>query len=69
MKISIYKPSGIEAATRDIYNEFKDELKIACAGDMWMDCMAEGVNKGRAVKTIQESLGISLRRLWLSGIS
>ncbi|MCC8025065.1 MAG: HAD family hydrolase [Clostridium sp.] len=59
VKISIYKPSGIEAATRDIYNEFKDELKIACAGDMWMDCMAEGVNKGRAVKTIQESLGIS----------
>lgn len=59
VKISIYKPEGIEAATREIYGEFKDELKMACAGDMWMDCMASGVNKGMAVRTIQESLGIS----------
>ena len=26
--------------------------------DMWMDCMAKGVNKGRAIRTIQESLHI-----------
>lgn len=58
LKLSIYKPTGIEAATRDIYEEFKDRLKISCAGDMWLDCMAPGVNKGRAVKTIQESLEI-----------
>lgn len=32
---------------------------MACAGDMWMDCMAKGVNKGHAVKMIQESLGIT----------
>lgn len=59
LKISIYKPEGIEEATRDIFEEFRDKMKIACAGDMWMDCMAKDVNKGRAVKTIQESLGIS----------
>ena len=58
MKISIYKKEGIEAATRDIYDEFKDQAKMACAGDMWMDCMASGVNKGEAVKLLQESLGI-----------
>lgn len=58
VKISIYKPEGIEAATREIHEEFKDELKMVCAGDMWMDCMAKGVNKGRAVRSIQESLGI-----------
>lgn len=59
VKISIYKPEGIEEAAGDIYEEFKDEVKMACAGDMWMDCMAREVNKGRAVKTIQESLGIT----------
>lgn len=59
VKVSIYKPEGIEEATRDIYEEFQDEVKMACAGDMWMDCMEKGVNKGRAVRTIQESLGIS----------
>lgn len=58
VKVSIYKPEGIEAATKDIYEEFKDELKVACAGDMWMDCMAKGVNKGKAIETIQDSLGI-----------
>ena len=59
VKISVYKPQGIEAAARDIYEEFNTELKVACAGDMWMDCMAKGVNKGHAVKMIQESLGIT----------
>lgn len=59
LKISIYKPEGIEEATKDIYEEFKDELKVVCAGDMWMDCIAKGVNKGKAIETIQDSLGIS----------
>lgn len=58
LKISIYKPEGIEEATKEIYGEFKDELKVACAGDMWMDCMASGVNKGKAIETIQKSLEI-----------
>lgn len=58
VKISIYKPEGIEAATRFVFDEFGGELKLACAGDMWMDCMAFGVNKGSAVRTIQECLDI-----------
>jgi hypothetical protein len=58
IKLSFYKDSNIEEATRDIYEEFKDEVKMACAGEMWLDCMADGVNKGKAVQTIQESLGI-----------
>lgn len=58
VKLSIYMPGDIETATRGIYEEFKDELQIACAGDMWMDFMAKEVNKGRAVRTLQESLDI-----------
>ncbi|MGN0371739.1 MAG: HAD family hydrolase [Enterocloster sp.] len=58
VKISVYRPSDIESATRDLYEEFKDELKVTCAGDMWMDFMDKSVNKGQAVKTIQESLEI-----------
>lgn len=59
VKVSIYKKEGIEKAAGDVYKTFKDEAQISCAGDMWMDCMARDVNKGRAVRTIQESLGIS----------
>ena len=29
VKISIYKKEGIEAATRDIYEEFRDQAKMA----------------------------------------
>ena len=58
IKLSFYKKDNSEEATRGIYEEFKNDLKITCAGDMWMDCMALGVNKGNAVKMIQESLGI-----------
>ena len=50
--------SLIHISTRFVFDEFGTELKLACAGDMWMDCMALGVNKGNAVKTIQESLDI-----------
>ena len=31
---------------------------MTISGDMWMDCMAIGVSKGRAIKILQESLEI-----------
>lgn len=58
IKLSLFKKSGIELGAREIYEAFKDELQVCCASDMWMDSMAPGVNKGMAIKTIQESLGI-----------
>ena len=33
-------------------------MKITISGDMWMDCMKTGVNKGAAVKLLQDSLSI-----------
>ena len=50
--------SMVYAAARSLVEEFKDILQISCAGDMWLDCMAKDVNKGHAVKVIQDSLGI-----------
>ena len=58
LKLSFYKEHGIEEAGREIFQQFKDRLKITIAGDMWMDCMDRSVNKGQAVKCLQESLGI-----------
>ncbi len=57
-KLSIYKDGGVEAAASSIVEEFKDILQISCAGDMWLDCMAKDINKGHAVKEIQDSLDI-----------
>lgn len=58
IKISAYQKTEIEQATRALREKYGQSLKITISGDMWMDCMAVGVNKGEAVKLLQESLGI-----------
>ena len=59
VKISIYRESGVEGATADIRKAFQDRMQVTTAGDMWVDFMAEGVNKGQAVKLLQDSLEIT----------
>lgn len=58
IKISAYKKHDVESATKELREKYGSRLKITISGDMWMDCMASGVNKGEAVKLLQESLGI-----------
>lgn len=58
IKVSIYAEKNVEEAARSIYEKYKDKLKIAIAGDMWMDCMSKGVSKGAAIRILQESLDI-----------
>ena len=57
-KISAYKDHGVCEAAGHIKERYDSRLKIAMAGEMWMDCVALGVNKGEAIKTLQESLNI-----------
>lgn len=58
IKVSAYRKSDVETSVKAIREKYKDRLKITISGDMWMDCMAVGVNKGEAVKLLQESLNI-----------
>lgn len=58
IKVSAYKKHGVEESTKSIREKYQDQLKITISGDMWMDCMASGVNKGAAIRMIQESLDI-----------
>lgn len=58
IKISAYKKESVEEATGELREKYGSRLKITISGDMWMDCMAAGVNKGQAVKLLQDSLGI-----------
>lgn len=59
IKISAYKKQDIQNAVGYLFDRYADRLKATISGDMWMDCMRQGVNKGEAVKTLQESLGIA----------
>ena len=58
IKVAAYRKDGISHATEGFFNKYGDRLKMTVSGEMWMDCMAKDVNKGKAVRTIQESLGI-----------
>ena len=58
MTISAYRKTDIEAHTKELREKYGDRLKMTISGDMWLDCMATGVNKGEAVKLLQESLEI-----------
>ena len=58
IKISVYRKTDVEAHTRTLREKYADRLKMTIAGDMWMDCMRPGINKGQAVKLLQDSLGI-----------
>lgn len=67
IKVSAYRPADIDPATKELRRKYQDRLKITISGDMWMDCMAPGINKGEAVKLLQESLGISPRETMVFG--
>ena len=58
IKVSAYRKSDIEAHTKELREKYGDRLKMTISGDMWLDCMAFGINKGEAVKLLQESLSI-----------
>ena len=49
IKVSAYRKADIEAH-RELREKYGDRLKMTISGDMWLDCMATGVNKGEAVK-------------------
>lgn len=59
IKVSIYRSSNVESAVQGLRRKYEDKMKITISGDQWVDCMACGINKGHAVRLLQESLGIS----------
>lgn len=58
IKVSAYRPHGIQEAVEGLMDQFKDRLKMTISGDMWMDAMAPGVCKGQAIQVLQDNLEI-----------
>ncbi len=59
IQVTAYRQRDVEAATVELRKNYGDVMQISIAGDNWMDCMAKGVNKGAAVRHLQECLGIT----------
>lgn len=58
-KVAAYKKERIQDAVGYLFDKFGDTFKMTISGDMWLDCMRKDVSKGEALKTLQESLGIT----------
>lgn len=49
------------------YREYKDKLQISISGKIWLDITAKGINKGVAMKKVQELLEISYKETMVFG--
>lgn len=67
IKVSGYGLSHIHESAARLQEKYRGRLKITLSGEEWIDCMAPEVNKGQALKTLQESLGISPRETMAFG--
>lgn len=58
IKIAAYRKTAVQKATEGLVAKYSDRMKMTISGDMWLDCMGPEVNKGAAVKQLQERLGV-----------
>lgn len=60
MKIAVFSPDGtIVTAIDDIKDDLPNEVKVVTSGNMWMDIQNKNINKGIALKHIQEMYNIT----------
>lgn len=67
IKVSAYRVDQIQEATKNLVEIYGDQLKMTISGEMWLDCMKLGVNKGEAVRLLQESLDITPQETMVFG--
>lgn len=67
LKVTICDFRGAESYSYPAYKDFAHEAQISVAGDIWLDMMARGINKGTAIKDIQEKLGIAYEETMVFG--
>jgi len=59
LKVSVCDISGIKNSREYFTKKWSDKVLTAVSGELYLDFTANGVNKGTAIKNIQEKLGIS----------
>jgi len=59
LKVSVCDISGINNSREYFTKKWSDKVLTAVSGELYLDFTANGVNKGTAIKKIQEKFGIS----------
>ena len=67
LKISLYHKTKIQAAADKMILEWQEKLKVLRSGTNWVDFMPQGVDKGSAIASIQQVMGISKEETMVFG--
>lgn len=67
LKIAICDLKGSEKNSNKYFEEYKDKFQITISGALWLDITAKGINKGLAIREIQQLLDITYEETMVFG--
>ncbi len=67
LKVSLYHKTNIQDAADKMIPEWQSQLKALRSGTNWVDFMPAGVDKGSAIASIQQVMGISKEETMVFG--
>lgn len=67
LKVTICDFSGSENNSNKYFDDYRNKAQICVSGEIWLDITANGVNKGLAIKEIQERLDIKFEETMVFG--
>ncbi|MDZ4992581.1 Cof-type HAD-IIB family hydrolase [Clostridium perfringens] len=67
LKVTMCDFEGAENNSLSYFDKYKDKLQVTVAAYLWLDIMANGVNKGAAIRKIQDLLDIKFEETMVFG--
>lgn len=67
LKVTICDFSGSEENSNKYFDDYREKAQVCVSGKIWLDITANGVNKGVAIKEVQERLGIDYKETMVFG--
>lgn len=59
LKLAVFDAEGSQGAFDTVFARYADSHQVVISGKHWLDIMRRDVNKGRAVRALQERLGVT----------
>ena len=67
LKVTICDFNGSENNSNNYFDEYRDKVEITVSGEIWLDIVAKGINKGVAINEIQNLLNIDYKETMVFG--
>ena len=67
LKVTICDFIGTENNSNNYFDEYRDKVQITVSGEIWLDIVAKGINKGVAINEIQNLLNIDYKETMVFG--